>query len=207
MFDAIEKISYDDVLDLISKPLTDDDMRRHGVDVEKDILKYGELDKYETIEELLPEDRSFKIILSEQDRNKGHWICIMRYKGGMGDVIEYFNSYGSKPSYELDFVSKLKNKFLNQNEKHLNKMLNKALKSGKYEIIYNKKRFQRYNPKIQTCGRHVIFRLLNMKHFGVDLKGYIELMEKLKEEFEPVFKKRNLAPLLHNEFIIAFHVR
>jgi len=108
-------IKYKDVMDRIAKPMTDSDLQRYlGAPSSKYIVKYSDLDNYNTINDLLPKEKDFKIILTEQEFNNGHWTCIMRYKDDDKDVIEYFNSYGSKPSYELGFISKIKNLFLGQ---------------------------------------------------------------------------------------------
>jgi len=52
--------------------MSDSDIRRWlGLDGDY-IMKYSELAGYETLEELLPHDKSFKIILTEDSYNKGH---------------------------------------------------------------------------------------------------------------------------------------
>ena len=64
---------------LIKTPLTDDDLNRFlGVKNENKILKYSELSKYNDMNDLLPTDKSYIIILIEYEKNKGHWICLLR---------------------------------------------------------------------------------------------------------------------------------
>ena len=67
-----------------------------------DIICYSELKKFKTITDLLPTDKSFKIILLEWDKNKGHFVGIMRDN----DKYEYFNSLGYKYDADLFFIDK-----------------------------------------------------------------------------------------------------
>ena len=50
------------------------------------ILKYSQLKNIMNIEELLPNEQSYCIILYESQPNSGHWTAIMR----IDDNIEYF---------------------------------------------------------------------------------------------------------------------
>lgn len=141
------------------------------------ILKYSELKNYKTIEELLPKDFSYKIILIESEMNSGHWICLLRY----GNFIEIFNSYGTRPSVELNFLSRVKKMILGQDEKFLNTILTEC--KGRYKVIYNKKRFQKYSNNIRTCGRHVLLRIMMNTLYRMTLMDYIDFMEKIKERY------------------------
>lgn len=162
--------------------LSDADLRAYlGDDVDKHIIKYAELGNYRTIEDLLPSDRSFKIILVEAEQNRGHWICIMRYKDKFGeDTIEFFNSYGNKPTSELNFVKSCVSFLLGQHANLLKDLLDRTDK----RVIYNKKKFQKYSPKINTCGRHVVSRIVAMKNLMMDLEEYISYIEKAKTFYD-----------------------
>lgn len=200
-------IKYSDILKKIDEPMTDSDLEHFlGTPSSKYIVKYSELDDYEKIEQLLPKEKDFKIILTEQELNNGHWTAIMRYKDGKKDVIEYYNSYGSKPSYELGFISKIKNAFLGQDEKHLNQLLNRTLKENKYDIIYNKTKFQKYSPSIQTCGRWCVLRILTMKQYGYTLEDFIDFINNEKEKYKKVFEEKKLPKILWNDFIVSFFI-
>jgi hypothetical protein len=150
----------------------------YGFDIREDVITYSELSEYSSIDEVLDKNKSFKIILIEQQENYGHWTLLMRY----GNTIEFFNSYGTKPSYEIDQIGQSKNEELGQDEKYLNRLLTLAL--GKYNVIYNKKRFQKLAPKINTCGRHCICRLIMLMEFNMDLKTFIKYMEDLKKYYK-----------------------
>jgi hypothetical protein len=60
---------------IIKTPLTDDDLERFlGKGAKDNVIKYSELGNYSDLEELLSHDKSYKIILIEYEKNKGHWI-------------------------------------------------------------------------------------------------------------------------------------
>jgi hypothetical protein len=63
---------------LVSIPLSNDDLNMYFDDTDNIIVKYSELVNYGSIDELLPTDKSFKILLIETKLNSGHWVCIMR---------------------------------------------------------------------------------------------------------------------------------
>lgn len=177
-----KSIDLDEIRSRLGYSLSDGDLRAYlGDDVDSHIIKYAELANYNTIEDLLPNDRSYKIILVETEVNRGHWISIMRYKDRYGvDTIEFFNSYGNKPTSELNFVKKCMAFVLGQHENLLRTLLDRTDK----RVIYNKKKFQKYSPKINTCGRHVVSRIVAMKKLMMDLEEYISYIEKAKEFYD-----------------------
>ncbi len=163
----------------VSQSISETDIMNYfGYNVKNDIITYSQLDEYKSIEELLPESKSWKIILIEEKEYFGHWVLILRYN----NTIEFFNSYGTSPSYELDLIPDKQNEILGQDEKYLNKLLNIAL--GKFKIIYNKKRFQRLENNINTCGRWVILRIIMLENFNMDLNKFIIFMDNLKKPYK-----------------------
>jgi hypothetical protein len=137
------------------------------------IIKYSELDQFRTIEELLPKDIDYKIILVEQNPNSGHWTCILRY----GKTIEWFDSYGIKPDGELSFISKVKNRLLGQDVKLLSLLLNDA-KSRGWNVIWNKKKLQQLKNGVNTCGRWCLLRITMLTQFFFGLDEFIDFIEK-----------------------------
>lgn len=165
----------------LKKYISDDDLINYfGQDFQRKIVRYSELSKYQTIEQLLPTNESFIIILIEWAPYTGHWVLLSRYITEGEDTIEYFNSYGDNPSYEIRNMEESKRQELGQGILYLNNLLNKAL--NKYCIIYNKFQFQSEKAHIGTCGRHCIFRAIMMRDFDLDLHEYVEFMEKLKKK-------------------------
>ena len=164
-------INEDILLNRLQTSLTCNDIKRYFPDSET--LKYSELKNYNDIDELLPNDKDFKIILIEQEHHVGHWVCIMKYD----NTIEYFNSYGNKVDNDKRFIGKLKNKLLGQDEDILTEMMEKS----KYKCIYSKKRFQKLNNSINTCGRWCILRIICMKDMDMNLKQFQKFIENNKE--------------------------
>ena len=79
--------------------INDSDIRRWLGDGDF-IMKYSELANYDSLQELLPEDKSFKIIPTEDKKDQGHWCALMRY----GKKVEWFDSIGVKPDGELRYI-------------------------------------------------------------------------------------------------------
>ena len=86
--------------EIIETPLSDSDLEKFlGPDVQQHIITYSDLADYQDLEQLLPHDKAYKIILIEYEKNSGHWICMLRY----GKMIEKFNSFGTK--HDQDGIS------------------------------------------------------------------------------------------------------
>lgn len=161
-------------IEQLAHMITDLDFKRYfGMDVP--IMKYSELESYDDINELLPNNRDFKIILTESDYNSGHWCCLMKYDNN----IEWFDSYGENPDGALSFIPQQIKKMLGQNHHHLTRLL-KTVKPDQ-KIIFNKKAFQVLKDGVNTCGRWVIARILTMR-FGYTLPDFQELLKNKKKE-------------------------
>ena len=153
-------------------PLSDDDIELY-LGKKANIINFSELKNYKHIDDLLPTNLSYVIILIEQQKNSGHWITIMKYN----NTIEYFNSYGFKPNYEMKFLNKL----FGQNKNDLTRLLTK----NNYDVIYNSFKFQDIkNPNSNACGRHIICRIIAMKNLQQSLPEYISMMKKLQKKYE-----------------------
>ena len=64
------------------------------------ILTYDELSKVKDIEKLLPNHKSYFILLYPViSPTSGHWVCMTRYD----KTLEYFDSYGLPPDKPLDW--------------------------------------------------------------------------------------------------------
>jgi hypothetical protein len=175
-----------EIKDRIPKPLSDGDIERHIGVKKEEILKYSDLKNYPKIEDILPTDKSFKIILIEDRFNSGHWVCIMRYN----KTIEYFNSYGCKWDTDWKFVSKMVRMILGENTNEMTRLMDTAKADG-WETVWNKYRFQKLNSRIQTCGRWCVLRIEMMK------MGYT------LEEFNAFIKKQEKEMGEKTDFIVA----
>lgn len=156
------------------------------VDDDDAVIMYSDLAKYKSIDKLLPDDRSFKIILIRENEYSGHWTCLLRYTLDEHTVIEFFNSYGLFPSADLKFISSLQNVKLGQDSKHLNYLLQNALNQS-YIVIYNKKVFQQWSNNKQaynTCGRWCVIRILMMIQHNFSLADFINYFEYLNHTYK-----------------------
>lgn len=168
---------------LISSPLGDDDIKKFLPNAK--IIKYSELKNYENITDLLPNNKSYVIILYENMPNSGHWTAIMRYNIKGHDIIEFFDSLADngEPDSQLKWIPKEQNKKLGQGKKILSELLNKS----NIPVIYNKVKFQSEGNKkdgnnINTCGKHCVFRIINLLDKDMSLKKYIKFMENIKND-------------------------
>ena len=104
---------------VIRKPLSDADLKRIlGSDVK--IITYPQLANYRTIEELLPKAYDFVIILLLETPQSGRWTSLIRY----GSQVEYFDSYGNPPDYDLShWLTPLQRLKLGESKKYLTSLL------------------------------------------------------------------------------------
>lgn len=176
------KIPEDEMRRRITEMISDGDLVRYlGNEVNNKIIKYADISNYKTINELLPKLNDYRIILIESEHNSGHWVCLLKYKIDNKPVIEYFNSYGMKMGTDLNFISSIMNRILGQGKNDLDRLLDTA--NNDIEIIYNKKRFQSSNNKVNTCGRWCLIRIIMMKYYGMDLYEFINFIEELKKKY------------------------
>ena len=136
------------------------------------IVKNADLDNYKDIYELLPNRMDFVFLLTESEKNSGHWTLIIRDD----DTFEYFDSYGTPPKRILDYIPNYMNKKLgNDFQEDLRKMIRSIKPTDKF--IYNKTKFQKEQEGINTCGRWVIARLSLFLSDDLDLKEFTKLMK------------------------------
>lgn len=114
------------------------------------VLTYNEMENTaNTIDDLLyPYDKV--IILYSTSESYGHWVCMFR----VGNVIQFFDSYGYFPDDQRDFIP------MEFFKKHYDKIpkLTRLLYESPYDKHYNEFRLQDKNT--HTCGRWCIVRLL-----------------------------------------------
>ncbi len=153
-----------------STPMSNETIKKYIPNVK--IITNIDLQNYKSIDELLPND-GFLIILFLNAPNSGHWVSLSKY----GDIIEYFDSYGSTPKQTDDYITDDDAKNLGIKKYFLDDMLKN---SGKY-VIYNNKQYQALDRDISSCGRHVIYRLLCLIK-GMFLTDYYNHMKLLKNK-------------------------
>ena len=112
----------------------------------------------------------FRIVLVEQEKNVGHWVCFLKYK----NIIESFNSYGKDIDKQKDTFGKIKNTILGQHTDYLTHLVKKS----KYKYVINKTPFQSAEEGINTCGRWCILRIIAMKDLFMDLEAFKKMIIK-----------------------------
>jgi hypothetical protein len=172
--------AYNKMKTKLATMISDKDYNTYFTDASQKLLKYSQLENINDINELLPEEKDYRIILTENKQNSGHWCAITR----INDVYTWFDSYGEKPDGELKYISAIMNKVLGQDKKHLSRIL-KTIREPN-QIFYNETKYQKLKDGINTCGRWCICFLL-LHHIGYDL-------EEFKEFIQLNCKKYNMPP-------------
>jgi hypothetical protein len=148
----------------MSIPLSDGDIREHLNNPL--ILKYSELDEYGTLENVLPNIKSYCVILYENSPNSGHWVCISRPKEG---IAEYYDSYGGYVDCPLTWTPKDIRDTLGEVIPTLSRMFDECPE----EVVYNKIKYQKESGGVSNCGRWVVLRIKKMLD-GMNLNQFYE---------------------------------
>lgn len=170
---------------------TNFDIIRIFPDAKDKIKTFSELGNYKDIYELMPNKVDYVFLLTESEKNKGHWTLLLR----RNNYFEYFDSYGHSPKQILSFTPKFMNQFLgNDWNEDLGKMLKSIVPPQIPFRNYSKKAFQNINiEEIATCGRWCIHRL------------YLFLMDGITNtEFEKIMKQHYIkmkSKLSYDEII------
>ncbi len=163
-----------------NKPMSNVDIKYYYPHAK--IIEVSKLGEYTHIDELLPRNGSYVILLYESSPHSGHWVLLAKYDG----LIEYFDSYatitdkfGFKTSIDapLSWVKDHENHALG-NKPYLTSLL---LNSG-YPIVYNAFDFQHHSNNISTCGRWVCYRLKCIKDHNMSLLRFIRMVQAIKEK-------------------------
>ena len=118
-------------------------------------MLYSKLSEYDTIEELLPNVYSWRVILLETKAYIGHWTSIIRLPE---DKYYYFNSYGDSFKKDLNLIPRMVRKILGEDVNYLDILLKDK------SVTWNKVKYQ--GKTSQVCGRYVMLcidLICNMK--------------------------------------------
>ena len=106
----------------------------------------------------------------------------------MGDdkkcVLEFFDSYGNPPEKVYKFCPMKTRKLLGTEKNKLNELLNKT--GDNIDICYNPIKYQAENNEkydVNTCGRHVCNRILQLIGKGRTLPEYYDFMKEAKKYY------------------------
>ena len=140
------------------------------------IMRYSQLADYDSIQDLLPLEKDYVIILYETKKNSGHWMCLIRNE----KILTFFDSYGYYPDEELSFITRLQNKLLGQDKPYIRRLM----KTGKgMTAMYSHTKYQSDSPKVATCGRWVILAVFMIHTMGHDLKGMKRIFDRASKDY------------------------
>ena len=159
----------------LSYSLSDADLR-HILGNDCRIVEYNDLDKFSSMNDLLPNDGDYVIILIESKPSSGHWTSIARKNG----IVTLVDSYGCKLTDELNYISRAMNRMLGNTKEELENLIKSV--PDDHEVIYNKTRLQAENPSIATCGRWTAAWIQLFK-LGYTLQEFLEIVEAQCEEY------------------------
>lgn len=140
------------------------------------MMTYEELVNFDNIDDALGKHGAL-VLLVETKNNSGHWICIFKTLSDnkkKEPIISFFDSYALPVDDQLHFVNM---KYREENDM-LYPYLSYLLYKSPYPIEYNEHQFQELSPKINTCGRWVIMRLLLR---DLPLKKFYKLFKSSKK--------------------------
>ena len=152
------------------KPMSDADIRSYLGKSAK-IIEYKDLKNYNSIDELLPNDKDYCVLLYESQPSSGHWTALLKYDND----IELFDSYSNTDIQILNWTPFRIRKMLGEEDDYLTKLVEKS----KYHFIHNTCRYQ--GNSTETCGRHVVLRILAFLQDNADLPQYNQMMTALKQ--------------------------
>lgn len=138
------------------------------------IFKYSELEQYTDINQIIPEDHEYCIILIETKPQTGHWVCVQKLND---KSFIYFDSYGLAPDQEFNFIPIQMQQLLDEKIHIMSKLLNK-LKTDGGTWNYNAMKLQKMQNGISTCGKwcasvcYFFQRGYNLKQFQDYFKNW-----------------------------------
>ena len=157
--------------------LSDNDIKKYLPNAK--IVLYNELKDYDNIEQLLPSDKTFFIVLYQDSEHSGHWCCCLRQK----NLVEFYDPYGLKPDTELNWIKHGVRNSLGITDRFLTKMFDKT----KLHVVYNDADYQELKRGVNTCGRHVVFRIKNIDKPLLKFHDYFkDQTKKLKMDYDGV---------------------
>jgi len=138
------------------------------------IIKYSDLSKYDDIDDVFG-DNNFVVVLIESKPRTGHWTNLLRYDDG---TIEQFDSYQGQIDGELKYVTNTMKHNLHEINYALTELLHKR------KTIWSKYRYQKLDDDVDTCGRHILLRILMFVEGGMKLPEYEKWFKMMKKQMK-----------------------
>ena len=167
----VDETIQDKLEEIVTEPMDGGDIAHYYPKVR--IIKYNDLDNYTSIEELLPEDDTYFILLYLDSPSTGHWVTLVRNK----NLITFFDSYGGKIDSQLKWVDMGERIRLDTDKPCLTRLL----KAGKTPYNYSPYDYQSNNPSIATCGAHVLNFITMTLDKGMSVNDYKLHMDRIRE--------------------------
>jgi hypothetical protein len=139
------------------------------------IIRFPDLSEYNSMAEVLPypNDCAILFFIDEMNSNQsiGHWTCIMRNN----NRYEFFDSYGLSSREDLEHIDKEKREKFKEQHDYLKEL------GGK--MSHNPVDYQSWDPRVATCGRYAIIRLLAFMNGITNPKSFYKFMSDAKKEY------------------------
>jgi hypothetical protein len=162
-----------ELAEIIADPMDDAEIKHYLPEAK--ILKYSQLARYNSINQLLPKETDYCIVLYEDSHNSGHWCVISRYLDKK-DTIEFFDPYGNIFDKQLDWTPLETRKQLGEGRKILTPLLDCCTQ----KVVWNPIKYQKESSSINDCGRHCVYRTICMKK-GMNLDQYFKHIKEIEK--------------------------
>ena len=138
------------VLDAEQYSFSGDDIQKL-TDNKYDIFRYHDLSKYDSIEQVLGNNKGAIILFQNESASSGHWVGIYTE----GDTLFYMDSYGLDIDEDLQYSQYNLRIHGGQKVPHLTHLIEKS----NYKVKTNPYKFQTFRTETNTCGRYVALKL------------------------------------------------
>ena len=160
--------------------LSDDDIREYLKD-DVNIVSYLDLPSVHRLQDLFKTSDNLVIHIPVQSQSAGHWTCAWLTGSGdpLGNTFNYWCPYAFTP-YENITKSPYLMHSEDKNDFALVYLIKQFLREGG-KVSVNKYKIQQLKNGVNTCGRHVVARLLHKQLNNKQYYEYITSLEKNKK--------------------------
>jgi hypothetical protein len=138
------------------------------------VILNGDLDKFNSVDDLMPRNPDCVIILFRNSPNQGHWVLLSKYD----NIVEYFDPYGYDISHPISWINHNQRQQLNEHN-----FIKPLFDNSSYKCVVNHYAFQnRKDLSIATCGRWCILRGLSVLNKKLRLPDFEKAIKQLKKE-------------------------
>ena len=138
-----------------------DDLKKLCDPYDVKVMLYQDLIDIDDINVLFSDSDNL-IVLYRTTNNYGHFVALMKYD----THIEYFDSYGKEPDFELSLSKETLRHMNGQVIPHIKGLLKEAREKYKYKTIFNNVQLQKFHADVNTCGRYCALRI-KLRHINL----------------------------------------